>query len=388
MKTALQQLLVKVVRDPTILNWSQIHKCILVFAFFLFIKLLWISWNVYTLLSPQVHIFVNLDALRFHLRIEIIELFVVLFLIQYFYTRRNDPRSERLLPYVCMIFSTTSLVFDGYSSGLLATGTIINAMSFGYLVLVLFEKKIVFFAMCYSILIFFIFIGSGIVTGEYHYAPIFNLANIGYPNFLNHFWFASTIFFSIPPLAMGIFIFSTILKQWKERELYITQLSEVDGLTGIYNRRVLTDHLLDLDRNAASLDSFAIILLDLDHFKRVNDTYGHLMGDQVLIKSSQILKSSLRSTDILGRYGGEEFLIIIKNTKKEEVLGLAERCRHALAEYTYHNDEISGLKVTTSIGIAYIENYMNSKDALNHADQALYEAKSKGRNQICFAQIQ
>ena len=384
-KRALQQLIIKVVNDPVILNWSQIHKCILIFFFFLFIKLLWISWNVHTLLTPEFHRFVNLDALRFHLKIEIIELFILLFLIQYFYSNRRQDSAQSFLPYICMMFACTSLVFDSYSSGILATGTIVNSMSFVYLIIILFDKKILFFSFFYSFAIFLFFIQSGLVTGEYQYAPIFNLDNIGYPNFLNPFWLGSTIFFSIPPLVMGIFIFSTILKQWHDRENYIIELSQMDALTGVFNRRVLNEQLVELDKNIHKLVSYSIILLDLDHFKKVNDTYGHIMGDRVLVKTVEILKSSLRSTDILGRYGGEEFLIIIKNTNKEEIFKLAERCRKAMAEQTYLYGDAAVLKVTTSIGIAFVESGMKTMDALHEADLALYQAKSQGRNQICFA---
>ncbi|QIO06115.1 GGDEF domain-containing protein [Acinetobacter shaoyimingii] len=388
MKSRSRRWVIKAIGDPVILNWSEIQKCILIFVFFLFIKVLWVSWHIYTLSTPEFYPFVNLEALRFHLKLEIIELFVFVFLIQYFNSSRNDQHAQQFLPYVCMIFSTTSLVFDSYSSGLLATGTIVNAMSFIYLIVVLFEKRVLFFAFCYSFCIFFFFIRSGMVTGEFQYAPIFNLANIGYPNFLNHFWLSSTIFFSVPPLAIGLFIFATILKQWHQRETYITELSEMDSLTGIYNRRVLTKHLLALDRNSNDIQSFAIILMDLDYFKKVNDTYGHLMGDRVLVKTAEILRSSLRATDFLGRYGGEEFLIIITNTKKEEILRLAERCRQALENYEHvvyqGQNKDQKISVTSSIGIAYVEQNMSAMQAVHAADLALYKAKANGRNQICF----
>lgn len=88
----------------------------------------------------------------------------------------------------------------------------------------------------------------------------------------------------MPPFLIGIFILSTILNQWRKREIFITELSQKDDLTGIYNRRVLTQHLLKLDQDPQTVSSYAILLLDLDHFKRVNDTYGHIVGDQVLIQ--------------------------------------------------------------------------------------------------------
>lgn len=124
-----------------------------------------------------------------------------------------------------------------------------------------------FFSLCSSLLIFSVIHISGVVTGEYKYVPMFHLTAIGYPNFKKSFWLASTVYFSVPPFLLGVFILSTILNQWRKREIVITELSEKGDLTGICNRRILTKHLVRLDQEQASLSGYAILLLDLDHFK-------------------------------------------------------------------------------------------------------------------------
>ncbi len=394
MRIKLQQLQSRVVRDPNILNWSSIHKCILMLVFFIFIKMLWITWTVYTLTSPHLLQYINFASLMFHLKIDLLEFVLVIVILPVFYFSRTQIQAQRYLPYqaqrylpyVCMVLLISMLVFDWYSSGPLAVGIIINVMSFFYLMIVLFKRKILFFSLCYSFLIFCAIDMSGIVTGEFNYAPMFNLASIGYPNFKNKFWLASTLYFSAPPFLIGIYVLSTILNQWRKREIFITELSQRDDLTGLYNRRVLTEHLVTLDQHDLNtMSNYAILLLDLDHFKRVNDTYGHIVGDQVLIQSAKILQQNLRSHDLLGRYGGEEFLMIIQNSHSYEVYRIAERCRQALENFRHQAGVGTQIQVTCSIGIAFSQSGKNWLSILNEADLALYEAKLKGRNRVIFA---
>lgn len=368
--------------DSKILSWNQICKCILVLIFYLFTKALWIAWKIYTITTPEVHAFVNLNTVYFHLNIEIVEFFFTLMLIFLLLLNRDKEWAQHFFSYFCVVLLITSLVFDWYSSGLLEAGTVINAMSFIYLLIVLFNRKLLIFAMLYAVTIFILFLSSGIVNGQNQYNPLFNIDQIGYPNFKNPFWLGSTIYFSVLPFLVGVFILSTILKQWSARELYVTQLSQKDGLTAVYNRRVLNDFLLELDERYNSNFPYAILLIDLDHFKAVNDTYGHIMGDKILISAAMILKQSIRKTDVLGRYGGEEFLVIIENTHPYEIQRLAERCRLAVASKRHLIAPEQSIYVTCSIGVAFSHADHSSLQVLNEADQALYQAKMRGRNQV------
>jgi diguanylate cyclase (GGDEF)-like protein len=123
-------------------------------------------------------------------------------------------------------------------------------------------------------------------------------------------------------------------------------------------------------------------MIDLDHFKRINDTHGHRAGDAVLIAAARVCRSMLRDTDILGRYGGEEFAIIMPETNREEAHEVAERLRLAVAELVVPWGDIA-LTITTSVGVAVVDNGANTiAELLDHADQALYAAKRAGRNRV------
>jgi len=127
---------------------------------------------------------------------------------------------------------------------------------------------------------------------------------------------------------------------------------------------------------------FTIMMLDVDHFKNVNDTHGHLAGDAVLTNTAQTIKNTLREIDRLGRYGGEEFLVILPETDVHQATKSAERIRKAVKE-SITDYENNTLKVTVSIGVAVIQSTDNNEnDLINRADDALYSAKGKGRDQV------
>jgi len=163
----------------------------------------------------------------------------------------------------------------------------------------------------------------------------------------------------------------------REKHLAIT-----DDLTGIYNRRyALQLAEREIERARRYRRSLAMILADIDHFKRVNDTYGHLVGDEVLHELAQRCQRQLRDFDILGRYGGEEFLIVLPEANAEAALGVAERLRRAIAETPFNGGDRS-IQVTLSLGVvAFTQDHPDLNEWLKQVDAALYQAKERGRNQ-------
>ena len=161
----------------------------------------------------------------------------------------------------------------------------------------------------------------------------------------------------------------------------LERLVTVDPLTGLENRRSLVEFGEVQLRLAQRYHSFfSIMLLDLDHFKKINDTYGHLIGDEILKNIAKILKESIRNVDHLGRFGGEEFVIILPNTSLENAVIVAERIRGVIANFK-HNIEDHIIQITVSIGIASYSRQDNDiNQIIERADQALYKAKSSGRN--------
>lgn len=159
-----------------------------------------------------------------------------------------------------------------------------------------------------------------------------------------------------------------------------------DALTGIFNRSEILDALSrEGVRQARERGSFAIALIDLDHFKNVNDTYGHAAGDFVLREAARRMSSCIRPYDMLGRYGGEEFLLLIPSTDASGALCLAERIRTAISKEPIESPN-GPVGLTASLGVA-ISTYREPQpegNLLQQADTALYRAKAKGRNRVEF----
>ena len=163
----------------------------------------------------------------------------------------------------------------------------------------------------------------------------------------------------------------------EEKKKLITE-SLTDPLTGILNRRAILEELSQrMNHHLYDFEHLSILMLDIDFFKKINDNYGHIVGDKVLIKVSEIISQLIRGFDTVGRYGGEEFLVILPNTNSENAYKAAERIRKKIEETEF--DDIEHL--TVSIGFtSYTDESIES--LINKADQNLYEAKRTGRNKV------
>jgi len=177
----------------------------------------------------------------------------------------------------------------------------------------------------------------------------------------------------------------TDISERKDLEAELTQQAHLDYLTGLSNRRhFMAQGEAELSRAIRYDKPLSLMMLDIDFFKNVNDTYGHQMGDTVLQVLSKICQDTLRQVDVAGRLGGEEFAVILPETTSEEALDVAERLRKAIV-----NTDVTipvGLPIhfTVSIGVTTLNNKDVNIDMLLHqADQALYEAKEAGRNRVC-----
>ena len=164
-------------------------------------------------------------------------------------------------------------------------------------------------------------------------------------------------------------------------QLKLTRMAREDELTGLYNRRFMLEMLRDsINRYERYGTVFSVLMLDLDHFKEVNDTYGHIAGDRVLKHMGQLLRKQLRDSDLAGRFGGEEFLVILPGTKLDGAMVVAEKIRTSLMNNRFDWEE-KEFFITCSIGASEVT---GEHDGVNHllndADQALYRAKEEGRN--------
>jgi diguanylate cyclase (GGDEF)-like protein len=171
----------------------------------------------------------------------------------------------------------------------------------------------------------------------------------------------------------------------EEARLEAENLARFDVLTGVLSRRALLEVLdTEVERATRYGSALACLMLDLDHFKKFNDTYGHQFGDKVLHQIAGVISEHCRTNDYLGRYGGEEFLIILPETRMDGATTFAERVRSAVAETSLEQNEE---RVTVSIGVAEWRNGDGSASKLIfQADQALLQAKAAGRNRVMASQ--
>ena len=187
-------------------------------------------------------------------------------------------------------------------------------------------------------------------------------------------------FFSVIIYQMG-----TTLKHF-QRFSSVKNMAIFDTLTRLYNRRYFDERIrVEEQRAIYGGTPLSLILVDIDHFKKVNDTFGHSDGDQVLVKIGSLLKSSVRKKDTVARYGGEEFIVMLPEANLEVASMIAERIRR-LVESTPFDLGAARLNVSVSLGIANFPVHgARSKDELiRMADQALYDAKREGRNRVCI----
>ena len=178
----------------------------------------------------------------------------------------------------------------------------------------------------------------------------------------------------------------------KNRELEVAnkklkKLSITDGLTGLFNHRHVQQLLREeWERTKRGGEPLAVAMLDLDKFKQVNDTYGHPTGDVILYETAQILQDTAREIDMVGRYGGEEFIAILPNTGEEAATQFAERIRQRVESHIFR-DEDTEVRMTMSSGVAAFpdEPVDGPEELLKRADEALYAAKEGGRNRVVAA---
>jgi len=170
----------------------------------------------------------------------------------------------------------------------------------------------------------------------------------------------------------------------REKNTMLARLSTTDPVTGLRTRRYATEVLnIEWIRARRYRTPMAVMMADLDHFKRVNDEYGHPAGDAVLRGVSEVLRQTLRAVDVAGRYGGEEVLVILPQTEAEGALQLAERWRQAIEAARFTAPDGRGVEVTVSIGVASFDpGHATADELVAAADEALYRAKHQGRNRV------
>jgi len=189
----------------------------------------------------------------------------------------------------------------------------------------------------------------------------------------------SIAIFTFISLIIPLFYGRKLIAQQQILHAEISRIAAEDSLTGLYNRRKINELIQhEIERSERYQKGFSVIIMDIDYFKRVNDRHGHLAGDELLKMLAQILLTTIRHTDEVGRWGGEEFVVLCPETNNEGASSLADKIRQKI-EYSTFNDYG---KQTASFGIACYQEGDTIDTIISHADKALYMAKNTGRNRI------
>jgi diguanylate cyclase (GGDEF)-like protein len=197
-------------------------------------------------------------------------------------------------------------------------------------------------------------------------------------------------FLSVVILFVGgiYFFISRLLRKITEAQQKLVELATIDDLTQLYNRRYFFERFnQEMERAKRYERPLSCILMDIDHFKRVNDTYGHLAGDMVLTDIARILKNHCRQSDLAGRYGGEELIVLLPETDFAGAMIIAERIREIIEKYEAVNGKGLVIQVTVSMGVASLSGAElrtidKNERIVQYADDALLLAKKAGRNRI------
>ncbi|ABW67545.1 sensor domain-containing diguanylate cyclase [Desulfosudis oleivorans] len=234
---------------------------------------------------------------------------------------------------------------------------------------------------------FFYFPGSGIKQGSYLGVPLKNQEGViigvlnAHKPMVNGFSKNDLRLFAAVAENVAIAVSNAMTLQ-QTRELI-----RKDELTGLYNRRYFFERFeREVYRSRRYGRTISLMMIDIDHFKEYNDSYGHLRGDRVLKTISRIFESSLRKIDVVARYGGEEFLVLLPETSRENAIRVAEKLRQAVEKVDFNEDapNLGPCALTITIGVSAIPDDANEPIlALDLADKALYMGKAQGRNQVC-----
>lgn len=370
----------KFMKDSVIMNWSNVNKSILAFSLCAVITILWIVWWLVCVRRPELQIWINLEFYPNLMTAYCLSMFGYFIAIIAAHLLRNNLFVEKYIPYFTTCYVGLTLIYGAYCTGIISFASIASFVSLVTVGLVLFKPREVYIAVI-PVTIFIGICGYLSAIDQIAYVPIYSQTLQESPLHNNKFWVSSMLYFYIPIFLFSIILFIILLIQWKYREEHIDRMGKIDPLTLVYNRRSISEFLTT---NHEKKQQYVIVLLDIDHFKRVNDTYGHDIGDQVLKQVAEILANNIRQEDYVGRFGGEEFIFILNNIELKQAFDIAERCRAEIENHHIYLNNIDKIIVTASFGISMPSetDNLNKEEFVRQADQALYFAKLSGRNQV------
>ncbi len=307
------------------------------------------------------------------------------FILAAFRRRRRAQHWSLMENFVIGSFFAITFIESWLAGQIFTVGIllVISGISIAFLLADIRKLQLAYLTIC----IVFIAFAFMEFSDYFPYAPLFTRPPYQADGSPLPGWFILQVTLSV--IVLGILYIGLVAtKRWGSREDLYREMSNIDHLTRLTNRRsfieISESELLRTKHNPVAL--IACIMVDIDHFKSINDTYGHPAGDTVLVKVANTLRENAREYDEVGRYGGEEFAVLLPMTTLDKAINVAERQRTRIAETEITVDGRS-IRVTASFGVACLPaaGIRNINDLLKAADEALYNAKQTGRNRVVAA---
>lgn len=368
-----------------ILDMNVFQRCQWLTLIMLVQNLQYDLWALWAINHPQARQFLHIEVIKSSVWYGAAFLLVIAIfhLIARSLAAGTNESLRFWLPVAIACFYSLNMSFFGYLIGTmsLASGIVmVGAPIFGFLLL---EKRVVYCGTAVaSVLV--VSLTAAALNGTIPYAPLLQHDHlVTGPGSL--FWVYSLIFFILPYVMVLVGMSELLINKVLERESEVRYLSERDPLTGLLNRRSINHRIEHFHGDEKSRHSaIAILLIDLDHFKHINDNHGHPTGDRVLELTAQVLRDSVRQQDMVGRFGGEEFIIVLLGARVTQCQEVAERIRLSLKSLRPLNEQGIPVDVAGSIGIAWSPEMVRHSfgEMVQTADAALYRSKTEGRNRV------
>lgn len=297
------------------------------------------------------------------------------------YLRRNHDENK-MLEWVVVLLPIPLVMPIVVVHGILTSSVLAGTVAVAMLGFFFFETRLMVVSVVFNIVLVSV-VGLLAIAGAIPFTSLYENVAMG-PG--AYWWMVGQFMITMYPLFCGILMTMFFLKGLHDREDKIRELSRKDGLTNIWNRRYLMEIFeRELHASQRSKTPISFIMIDLDFFKKLNDQYGHKMGDRALEVASKVLQTAIRSTDSLGRYGGEEFAAVLPDCTVGSAREVAERCRVAIESSSVEYNGVT-VDLTASVGATTVVDStdVNADTIIDRADQALYKSKDAGRNRVSF----
>lgn len=369
-----------------LLDWSDRDKSLLLSVLTGLLMLGFLGWLLFTLHYTRFgEQFLSVQGAGLARDIFLFNVIGWLLLICWGIALHKGKRHSVVYPNVCIHFFGFSFLGVGYVMGLynpVMGLVLVGSPLTGF---ILFDfKRVTCSLVIHTIMVLAIY--ALIVQGKLQYAPLLKADPVT-KDLVSVYWVNSMIAFATPFLAIVFGFTYVLLRRWQIREKQIRALAVTDPLTGLDNRRALFDQFsYELARSRRSGSPVSVCVMDLDYFKQINDRYGHVVGDQVLLMVAEVLRDCLRETDRIGRIGGEEFMLLMPETDQQGAQKVIERCRQRLNDTPVEVEGQAPFHISASFGVtcAGPGDTLGEEQLFTRADQALYQAKEAGRNRMAF----